>query len=286
MGKVNIRKGIKEYSILTFATLVLTIGIYVFKFPNNFSFGGVTGAAIIIAGLTPISAGTITIILNMLLLIVGFVFLGKAFGIKTVYVSVFMSVLLNILEYYFPMSKPLTDEPVMELIYAICLPAFGSAVMFNLGASSGGTDIVAMILKKYTSVNIGTALIVVDFFITIAAFFVFDIKTGLFSFCGLLAKSLVIDNVIESINLCKYFTIICNRPELICDFIHTNLNRSATILNAEGSYMHNNKTIILTVLRRSEAVELRNYVKKIDSGAFIMITNSSEIIGKGFRGLN
>ena len=285
-GKLFFYKELKDYVVLTLATIILVAGIYVFKFPNHFSFGGVTGIAIILAGLFPISASAVTFILNMLLLVVGFIFLGRSFGIKTIYVCILMSVLLQVMEVFTPLKKPLTDEPVLELIYAICLPAVGSAIMFNLGASSGGTDIVAMILRRYTPVNIGTALFVVDFFITIASCFVFDIKTGLFSFLGLLAKSLVIDNVIENINLCKYFTIICNKPELICDFIHTNLNRSATIFNAEGSYLHNNKKIILTVMRRSEAIELRDYVKKIDPGAFIMITNSSEIIGKGFRGLN
>ena len=284
-GKLFFYKELKNYVILTLATVILVSGIYVFKFPNHFSFGGVTGIAIILAGIFPISASAVTFILNMLLLVVGFIFLGKSFGIKTVFVSILMSVLLQGMEVFTPLSKPLTNEPVLELIYAICLPAVGSAIMFNLGASSGGTDIVAMILRKYTPINIGTALFTVDFFITIASCFVFDIKTGLFSFLGLLAKSLVIDNVIENINLCKYFTIICNKPELICDFIHTNLNRSATIFNAEGSYLHNNKKIILTVMRRSEAIELRDYVKKIDPGAFVMITNSSEIIGKGFRGL-
>ena len=285
-GKLFFYKELKDYVVLTLATIILVAGIYVFKFPNHFSFGGVTGIAIILAGLFPISPSAVTFILNMLLLVVGFIFLGRSFGIKTIYVCILMSVLLQVMEVFTPLKKPLTDEPVLELIYAICLPAVGSAIMFNLGASSGGTDIVAMILRRYTPVNIGTALFVVDFFITIASCFVFDIKTGLFSFLGLLAKSLVIDNVIENINLCKYFTIICNKPELICDFIHTNLNRSATIFNAEGSYLHNNKKIILTVMRRSEAIELRDYVKKIDPGAFIMITNSSEIIGKGFHGLN
>ncbi len=104
--------------------------------------------------------------------------------------------------------------------------------------------------------------------------------------CGLLAKSLVVDNVIESINLCKYFTIICNDPEPICEFITKELNRSATVYQAEGAYQHNQKTVILTVMKRSQAVELRNYIRMNQPSAFIAITNSSEIIGKGFRGFN
>lgn len=277
---------VTEYGILTVATIIMVLGIYVFKFPNNFSFGGVTGIAVLLAKLTPITAGNWTFLLNMLLLVLGFFFLGKSFGIKTVYVSVLMSVGLSFLEKVFPMSQPLTDQPVLELIFGIFLPAFSAALLFNIGASGGGTDILAMILKKYTSFNIGSALFLVDLFITIAACFVFDPTTGLFSFTGLMAKSLVIDGVIENINLCKYFTIVCDKPEEICDFIHKNLHRSATIFTAEGSYTHQQKYIILTVMKRNQAVQLRNFLKINEPGAFMMITNSSEIIGKGFRGFN
>lgn len=275
-----------EYGLLTVATLIMVLGVYVFKFPNNFSFGGVTGIAILLAKLTSFSAGTWTFVLNMLLLVLGFLFLGKSFGIKTVYVSVLMSVALSFLEEVFPMTQPLTSQPVLELIFAIFLPAFSAALLFNIGASGGGTDILAMILKKYTSFNIGSALFAVDLFITIAACFVFDPTTGLFSFTGLMAKSLVIDSVIENINLCKYFTIVCDEPEAICDFIHDKLNRSATIFKAEGTYTHRQKFIILTVMKRSQAVQLRNFLKIEEPQAFMMITNSSEIIGKGFRGFN
>ena len=144
----------------------------------------------------------------------------------------------------------------------------------------------AMILKKYSTLNIGMALFLVDLGITVAASLVFDIETGLFSFCGLMAKSLVIDGVIENINLCKYFTIVCENPEPICTFIQNELKRGATIYHAEGAYAHKEKTIILTVMKRSQAVQLRNFIHKTEPGAFIAITNSSEIIGKGFRGLN
>lgn len=276
-----------EYLILTIATLIMVVGVYVFKFPNNYSFGGVTGMAVVLSVVIPLTAGTINFIINMVMLVFGFLFLGKGFGVKTVYVSVLMSVGLSVLEKAAPMSGPLTDQPVLELLFAIALPAFSSAILFNIGASGGGTDILAMIMKKYSNLdNIGMPLFLVDFVIVILSCFAFDIKTGLFSLCGLLAKSLVIDGVIENINLCKYFTIICNNPEPICDFIHRKLNRSATIFAAQGSYEHRQKYVILTVMKRSQAVELRNFIRSCEPDAFLMITNSSEIIGKGFRGLN
>ena len=283
--KVVIDK-LKEYSMLTIATILLVVGVYVFKFPNNFSFGGVTGISVILAKVFHLSAGTYNFIINVALLVLGFIFLGASFGIKTVYVSLLSSLGLSALEKFFPMSHPLTSQPVLELVFAIVLPALSAAILFNMDASGGGTDIIAMILKKYTHFDIGMALFLVDFLITLAAFIVFDPETGLFSFCGLMAKSLVIDSAIENINLCKYFTIICNNPEPICDFIHTELDRSATVYQAQGTYSHQNKSVILTVMRRSQAIELRNFVKKTEPTAFIMITNSSEIIGKGFRGFN
>ena len=280
------KRVLEEYAVLTVATLILVVGVYVFKFPNNFSFGGVTGIAVVLAAVLPFSPGDITFIINMVLLVVGFVFLGKSFGIRTVYVSLLMSAGLSLAELWFPMEHALTDQPVLELIYAIVLPAFSSAILFNIGASGGGTDIIAMVLRKYTKLNIGGALFLVDLGIVVASCMVFDAQTGLFSLCGLLAKSLVVDNVIESINLCKYFTIICNDPEPICEFITHELKRSATVYAAEGAYEHNQKSVIITIMKRSQAVELRNYIRRNQPTAFIAITNSSEIIGKGFRGCN
>lgn len=285
LNRKRIRNEVLEYLILTGATLIMVGGVYVFKFPNNFSFGGVTGIAVVLSAIMPFSAGTINFVLNVALMIVGFFVLGKGFGIKTIYVSLLMSVGLSFLEYAVPMSGPLTDEPMLELLFAIALPAFSSAILFNIGASSGGTDVIAMILKKHSRLgNIGTPLFLVDLVITLMACLVFDVKTGLFSFTGLLAKSLVIDGVIENINLCKYFTIICTHPDPICDFIHHQLGRGATIFQGEGTYAHKQQYIILTVLKRGQAVELRNFIKIHEPEAFLMITNSSEIIGKGFRG--
>ncbi len=285
-AKGSLRKVIVEYGILTLATLLLVVGVYVFKFPNNFSFGGVTGIAVVLAKICPLSPGTITFIINMFLLVLGFIFLGKGFGVKTVYVSVLTSVGLSLAEVICPMSSPLTTEPILELVFAIFLPAVSAAVLFNMGASGGGTDIVAMILKKYTSWNIGTALMIVDVVIVVLACFMFDAQTGLCSLCGLLAKSLIIDDVIENINMCKCFTIISDNPDPICQFINEKLGRSATIYKAEGAYAHTPKTVIVTVLKRSQSVQLRNFIKICEPTAFITITNSSEIIGKGFRGFN
>lgn len=235
----------KNYALLTVATLILVVGVYVFKFPNHFSFGGVTGIAVMLSKISVFSPGTYTFIINMALLVLGFFFFGKNFGVKTIYVSILTSVGLKAAEKIFPITEPLTSQPVLELIFAIVLPSISAAIFFNCGASGGGTDIIAMILKKYTSVHIGTALFLVDLFVTFAACFVFDLQTGLFSFAGLMAKSLVIDEVIANINLCKSITIISEDPKPICEFITGNLKRSATTYKAEGIYQHHEKPLYI-----------------------------------------
>ena len=271
-----------EYSVISASILIIATGTYFFKFPNNFAFGGVTGFSTVFSALTRWSASDFTFIVNTALLILGFLFLGRGFGIKTVYASMLLSFALSIMERIWPMAGPMTDQPLLELAFAILLPGVGSAVLFNIGASSGGTDIIAMVLKKYTSLNIGTVLLLVDVAAVVMAFFIFGVTTALFSTLGLLAKSFVIDGVMENINQCKCFTIICDDPDPICDFIINTLNRSATVYEAKGAFTHHDKTIILTTMKRSQALRLRNYIRRREPAAFILITNSSEIIGKGF----
>ena len=152
-----------QNKLVTYAgELVMAVGIYFFKFSNNFTFGGITGLAVLVAKSGAISAGDFSFVANMVLLIIGFFVLGRKFAAKTAYSSILLSVALSGLERICPLSHPLTDQPLLELIFAIALPSIGSAVLFNIGASSGGTDIIALILKKYTSVNIGTALFFAD----------------------------------------------------------------------------------------------------------------------------
>lgn len=282
--KQSARSVIREYVVITFAAILMDIGVYVFKFTNHFSFGGVSGMAVLLEELLPMSAAEINLIINMALLVLGFACLGKGFGVKTAYVTVLSSVLLNIFEKVIPLSAPLTDQTMLELVYAIVLPAFAAALFFFENASGGGTDILAMILKKHTTLNIATALLVIDAVIVVASFLIYDVKTGLYSVCGLLAKTMVIDKSIEQMKLCKYFTIICRKPEPICDYIKNSLHRTATIYHGQGAYSHEDETIVLSALDRKQAVQLQRFIHKTEPTAFIMITKSSEIIGKGFYG--
>ena len=280
---MNRKQVIQEFLLMTFGTLLVSVGVYFFKFPNNFSMGGVAGLAVLLGELFPqISASTYNSVINVLFLVVGFLVLDKGFGFRTVYCSLLSAGMIQVFSWVFPMSGPLTDQLVLELFFAVILPALGSAILFNIGASSGGTDIAAMILKKYTGMDVGRALLVSDVVIAAAALFVFDIRAGLCSLLGLALKSVLVDSAIESFNRRKAFFVITSHPEEVCDYVTHTLVRGATVWQAQGAYTHEVNHVVLTVLSRGQAVMLRRHLKEVDPHAFLIVANSSEIFGKGF----
>ncbi len=290
-GKFFNKRNLKYFLYVNLGVLLTSIGIYFFKTPNGFATGGVSGISVVLHNIFPaITPAVYMLVINVLLLIIGFVFLGKGCGILTCYCSLMISLETLLFEQITELNQPLTSEPLLELIYAVLLTGIGSAILFKFKASSGGTDIIALIFKKYTDTNVGKALLYTDFFIALATFInikngevIFTPQVGLFSLLGLFAKVFIIDDIIDSINLCKSFTIITTKPDEINDYITKEMAHSATIVNGEGAYSHQSKTVIMTVCRKSEAIKLRRAVTKIDPGAFLIITKTSEIMGRGFR---
>lgn len=281
------KQWLNDFFILNAGTLLTAVGSYFFKFPNNFSTGGVTGISVVMTHYFPgLSNGTIVSVINIAMLIVGLLLLGKGFGFKTFYVTVAFSAMLKILEVIWPMTQPLTDQPFMELLLGVFLPAWGSALLFNIGSSTGGTDIIAMIVKKYFKCHIGRALLIVDFFITLMTFVAFGPETGLFSMVGLFIRSFAVDLFLENMNTYKYFTIITDKPQEIYSYITDVLHRGATVYQAEGLYKHTEKTVIMTAQGKKQALHLQDVIRQKDPHAFVLVTNTSEIIGKGFRGGN
>lgn len=289
----KITKTINEYAILTVATLPMIIGVSLFKYPNSFTFAGVTGISVVLsklfAPLFVLTPATYNLILNGILLLLAFILIGRSFGIKTVYVTLLSSFGMKLVE-LIPFVKehmanktPISGSMGIDLVFAIVLPAVSTAILFNYSASAGGTEIVGMIIKKHSNANTGIALLIVDSFVTLSSYFVFGLKIGLYSTVGLLAKTFVINYVLDNLNLCKFFTIICENPAPICKYIQDELHRTSTIQSAEGWYSHHDKTIVLTVMDRRQGIMLRNFVKKIEPHAFIMITDSSEIVGNDFH---
>lgn len=273
----------KSISIMHIGIILLSVGVYFFKIPNGFSTGGVTGIGTILGNLTPITSSSWIWLLNAALLILSFIFFGKETGFKTIYCSMAYSALIFIFEKLIPLTAPLSNQPFLELAYAMLLTSIGSAMIFYSNASSGGTDIIALILKKYFKLNVGKALLCVDFIVASSAFIVFDVVTGLFSLLGLFAKAFIVDGVIESMHACKYFMVITSKPTEISEFIINELHHGVTTHTVIGEYTHSDKTMIHTVCKRIEAIRLREKIRQLDSSAFVIISTSSEIVGRGFR---
>ena len=272
--------------VLNLGTLLLAAGVYFFKAPNNFATGGVSGLSIILANFTKgvpwLGQTEIMTIINVVLLIIGFIFLGRGCGFKTAYCRLVYTGEMQLMK-LIPIQLPLTDEIFLEFVFAMLLTSAGSAIIFNCRASSGGTDIVALIIKKYTKMDVGTALLVTDFLIAASTFFIFDIRTGLLSLLGLFTKAFLVDGVIENIGKSKYVTIITEKAEEITPFIIEAMHRGYTSFKATGGFTGAEKTVILTVCKRGEALKLKMRIHSVDPAAFVILTDTNEIVGKGFR---
>lgn len=284
MKNILTKKNTTWFLLLNTGLIVMAFGIHFFKAPNKFALGGTSGVSIIASNLVPsLNIGAFMYIINGFLIIFGIVFLGKQIMGATIYSSVMLSTYVWILEKIYPMTQAFTSDTLLELCYAVALPAVGSAILFNINASSGGTDILAMILSQKTNLEIGKALLISDFFIAFTAGFMFGVQTGMYCVLGLVAKAFVVDGVIDNFNIKKNITIISCKTDEINEFIIKNLKRSATVYEAYGAYDKNKKIVITTVLGRRQAMLLRNHIRNIDSKAFVTIVNSSETMGKGFR---
>ena len=276
----------KFFFLLNLGLVATAVGIAVFKTPNHFAFGGTSGLSIVLATLFPRwNVGAFMWFINAALVVLGFVFLGIRSMGWTIYSSFALSFYVSLCERACPLSAPLTSDAFLELCFAVILSAVGAAVVFNIGASTGGTDIVAMILNKYTSMPVGRALMVSDLGIVLVGAYLYGPATGLYCILGMILKSTVADSAIESINLRKVCTVVTSNPQPVRDFIVNDLHRSATMEQAEGAYTHDEKWVLTTVLTRGQAQKLRLHVRGLDDHAFITIVNSSEIVGKGFRAI-
>lgn len=282
-------RGIHFFLTINAGLILTAVAIVLFKTPNHFAFGGTSGVSVILSTLFPeLPVGAFMWIINIVLVVLGFIFLDRKAILWSVYSSFALSGYVSLFEMLFPgaSTTSITGDMWLDLCFAVALPAIGSAMVFDIGASTGGTDILAMILKRHTTLEIGRALLLVDIGIVCIAAVLYGPRVGLYCVLGLFAKTLVVDKAIESIHLRKVCTIICREPHAVEKFIVQELNRTATISRGYGAFSGNCVTVIMCVLSRREAVKLRRFAREVDPNAFITIVDSSEIIGKGFRGVN
>lgn len=274
--------------MITLGTVLMAVGVYFFEFANDFSTGGTAGLAQMISEMTGfLTPAQLASIFNVVLLAVGMIVLGKAFTFKTIYCSLLLTLLLNLFEQLVPVTEPFTGQKVVELFIDMILVSVGAALIFNEDGSSGGTDVVAMILKKYTRINVGKALLLVDSIVILLAFSAFGTETGILSLFAIVIRAFVVDGAIENFNSSKFLMIITDKEEKILHYIMHDLERGASVVNnCTGAYTNNEKRMIISVMDKREAVKVKKMIKQIDPVAFVIVGTTNDIQGDGFKPLS
>ncbi len=272
----------KDFAMITVGLILVASGLVFFHIPSNIAAGGVSGLAIIINNFVPvIPVGIIILFLNLILFVIAFLTLGNQFGAKTIYASITLSMIMWAMETFLK-PQQLTDDLFINAAVGTLIMALGMSMVFNKGASTGGTDIIAKILSKYFHFDIGKSLLIVDFIIGITGILTFGITAGLYSLLSIVGNGALVDRLIDGFNTSKELMIISKKEKEIVRFIIEELDRSCTVLNGYGGYTSEDIQVLYVILFRRDYIRLRNYIKEIDPKAFISVNDVHEVLGEGF----
>ena len=273
----HITELIKETLILTAAMAIVAGAVYFFLLPSHASVSSISGLGIILSNFVPLPLSAITMILNILLLIIGFFTCGKEFGAKTVYTSIVLPLFLALFERIFPNIGSLTDSQELDVLCYILTVSIGLSILFNRNASSGGLDIVAKIMNKYLHMDLGRAMSLSGMCVALSAALVYDKKTVVLSILGTYFNGIILDYFIFSHNVKRRVCIITKKEEALRRFIVEDLHSGATIYEAIGAYNMEKHNEIITIVDKSEYQKLMNYISREDPLAFITIYNVSDM---------
>ncbi len=271
MNSKKVWRTIWEWTMITIGTLIVAAAVYFFLMPSQFSIGSISGLAVVLANFIPFSVSEITMVLNVLLLILGFVLIGKEFSGKTVYTSIILPVFIGVFERFFPNFQPMTGDPFLEMICYIFVVSIGLAMLFNRNASSGGLDIISKILNKYFHMDLGKAMSLCGMCVAVSAIFVSDKKTLILSILGTYLNGIVLDHFIFGSNIKKRVCIISEKEQEIKDFILHELHSGATIYESIGAYQEIRRHEIITIVDKNEYGKLMNFLHKTDCKAFVTV---------------
>lgn len=269
---------VKEFIIITLATVIVAAAVFFFLIPSHVSVGSISGLAIVLGNFVPLNISVITLILNTLLLILGFLFIGREFGAKTVYTSFLLPVVLGVFEMMFPNNQSITNDAFLDVLCYIFVVSIGLALLFNRNASSGGLDIVAKFLNKYFRMDLGKAMSLAGMCVALSSALVYDKKIVVLSVLGTYLNGIALDHFIFGFNIKKRVCIISQREEEIRDFILHHLHSGATIYEAIGAYDGKPRKEIITIVDKNEYATLMTYVLKTDKNAFVTVYTVNEII--------
>lgn len=276
-------KLLREYIVITIGIILVALSVEYFFVPNNLAAGGVTGVAIVLNAIIPkLSIGATTFVLNGLLFIVAFMFIDGNFGVKTIYASLGLSLIIWFIEKFL---KPvaITNDLIIATIFGTLISAVGMAIIFNENASTGGTDILAKILNKFFHLDIGKSLLVVDFVITFASALVFGIDVGMYAMLSVILLGITVDRFIEGFNVSKSIFIISKKNDEISQYIMSELDRGCTFLSGLGAYTKEQSNVLYAVLSRAQFIKLKKFIKDVDHEAFIAVGEVHEVLGEGFK---
>ncbi len=273
---------IKQTILIVLGSFIVALGVYYFMVPENLATGGVSGLAIVLNNYLTIPVSMINFVLNIILLIIGFIFLGKEFGGKTIISVFFLSFFMYLMESFYPATKPVTDETLLNLICGIVISSMGLSIVFNQNASTGGTDILAKLFNKYFNLDMGKGMMAADIVVVILAFFTYGIQTGILGAFGWFLNGIVVNYFIDGFSIKYEVVIITKHPKEVKEYIFQKLDRGVTVYKAEGGYTSENKDIIVTLLERREYFILKSEMKEIDPESFVIVRNVQEVYGYGF----
>ena len=271
------KRSAKEFAVLTFGTIVIASAVFFFLVPSQVSVGSASALAMVISNFVPLPVSAITFILNMVLLIIGFILIGREFGAKTVYASVLLPVVMRAYEVIFPDFQSITGDPMLDVIGYILTVGVGLAMLFSCNASSGGLDIVAKLMNKYLRMELGKAMSLSGMLVALSSAFCYDKKTVVLSVLGTYFGGMIVDHFIFGLNIKRRVCILSPKMEQITEFILHELHSGATIYEAEGAYDHLIRKEIVTIVDRNEYSRLMEYMKKTDSKAFITVYAVNEM---------
>lgn len=267
-----------EFAMITIATTIVAAAVFFFLIPSHVSVGSISGLAIVIGNFIPLPISAITMILNVALLIVGFLFVGREFGGKTVYTSILLPVVIGMFEKIFPNNTSITADPFLDMICYVFVVSIGLAMLFNRNASSGGLDIVAKLMNKFLHMDLGNAMSVSGMVAALSSALVYDKKIVVLSVLGTYLNGIVLDHFIFGFNLKKRVCIVSQKEEEIRNFILHELHSGATVYEAYGAYNLQPRREIITIVDKNEYAKLMTFIEKTDPTAFVTVYTVNKII--------
>lgn len=275
--KTDYKSILIEINILTIAIAIIAVAVYFFLVPSHTSISSISGLGIVLSNFVPLPLSAITMILNVVLLIIGFFTCGKEFGLKTVYTSVMLPVFLGIFENIFPNTGCITNSQELDVLCYILVVSVGLSILFNRNASSGGLDIVAKIINKYFHMELGKAMSLSGMCVALSAALVYDKKTVVLSVLGTYFNGIVLDHFIFDHNIKRRVCIITKKEEELRQFIVRDLHSGATIYEAIGAYNMEKRNEIITIVDKGEYQRLMKYINQEDPEAFITVYTVSDM---------